>query len=171
MEYGPIQLVVLGFDSELLPVGVVDELRRLRETDAIRLIDAIWVSKQDTGDVVELRTSDFSQEEIEQLGELAGALFGFGAADEEGIEAGAEIGLALAETGNFGLDDDDVLEIIDRIPRGASAALLLLEHRWALGLKESVLNNGGSLIAQGFITPQAIIALGEQFADELAAEG
>ena len=71
---------------------------------------------------------------------LAGALFGYGAAGEEGAVLGAVAGGLAAEGGEFGLDSDDMDEIADRIPRGTAAAFILLEHLWAIGLKESLRN-------------------------------
>lgn len=167
MAYGPIQLVVLGFDNPALPLGVVDELGRLRDAGAVRLIDGIWITKHDNGDLLEIRTSDFDQFEIEELAGVAGALFGLGAGGVEGALVGAIAGWDAAASDEFGINDDDILEIADRIPPGTSAAILILEHRWALGIKEAVRGDGGSLIAQGFITPESIIALGEEFAAEL----
>lgn len=166
MAYGPIQMVVLGFDSAELPVDVVDELRVLRAAGAVRLVDAVWVSKDDNGDLLAIGTSDFDAFELEDLAGLAGALFGLGAGGVEGALIGAASGWEAAASDEFGISEDDILEISDRIPPGTSAAVLILEHRWASGFKEAVLDNGGVLIAQGFITPDSIIALGEEFVAE-----
>ena len=64
----------------------------------------------------------------------------------------------------FGLDSDDMDEIADRIPRGTSAAFILLEHLWAIGLKESLRNTNGAVIASGWLTPATLIAMGEESA-------
>ena len=44
----------------------------------------------------------------------------------------------LAEDGLFGLSSDDIDEIADRIPRGTAATFILLEHLWAIELKEAI---------------------------------
>ncbi len=170
MATGPVQMIALSFDNAEIPTGVVDELRRLRAAGIVRLVDAVWVAKDDEGNLIEVRTSDFDQEELDELAGLAGALFGFGAAGEEGVDAGVELGVALAETGDFGIGQDEVDEVADLIPPGTSVAILMLEHRWALGLREAVFEGGGDVIAQGFVTPDAIIAAGEEFAAALFAD-
>jgi len=166
MTFGPIQLVVLGFGEAALPLDFVNQLRRLREDGIVRLVDAVFVSKDEHGDLDEIRTSDLSEDEAVLLGTLAGALFGYGAGGQEGLEIGAQIGMLAAEEGEFGLDSDDIDQIADLIPRGTAAAFILLEHLWAIGLKEAVANSNGSVIAHGWITPATLIARGEELAEE-----
>jgi uncharacterized membrane protein len=170
MAIGPVQLVALSFDNAEIPAGVVEELRRLREAGIVRLVDAVWVAKDDQGDLVEVRSSDFDQEELDELAGLAGALFGFGVAGEDGVDAGTELGVALAETGDFGIGQDEIDEVADIIPPGTSVALLMLEHQWAQGLREAVFDGGGDVIAHGFVTPDAIIAAGEAYAAAILDE-
>lgn len=162
--YGPMQLLVIGFGQAALPLDFVNQLRRLRDDGVIRLVDAVYVAKDEHGDLTEIRVTDFSEEEMAIFGTLAGALFGFGAAGEEGVVMGAVIGEMAAEAEEFGLDSDDMDEIADRIPRGSSAAFILLEHLWAIGLKESLRNTNGAVIAHGWLTPATLIAMGEQAA-------
>ena len=162
--YGPMQLLVIGFGQAALPLDFVNQLRRLRDDGVIRLVDAVYVAKDEHGDCTEIRVTDFSEEEMAIFGTLAGALFGFGAAGEDGAVVGAVIGEMAAEAEEFGLDSDDMDEIADRIPRGSSAAFILLEHLWAIGLKESLRNTNGAVIAHGWLTPATLIAMGEQAA-------
>ena len=162
--YGPMQLLVIGFGQAALPLDFVNQLRRLRDDGVIRLVDAVYVAKDEHGDLTEIRVTDFSEEEMAIFGTLAGALCGFGAAGEEGVVMGAVIGEMAAEAQEFGLDSDDMDEIADRIPRGSSAAFILLEHLWAIGLKESLRNTNGAVIAHGWLTPATLIAMGEQAA-------
>jgi uncharacterized membrane protein len=165
MTYGPLQMLVLGFDRAALPLDFVNQLRRLREDGVVRLVDAVFVAKDEHGDLNEIRTSDISKDEAVLLGTLAGALFGYGAAGEEGMNLGAELGGLAAEGGEFGLDREDIDEIADRIPRGSAVAFLLLEHLWAIGLKEALRNANGVVIAHGWLTPETLIAMGEEAAE------
>jgi uncharacterized membrane protein len=167
MTYGPIQLVALGFGEAALPFDVVNQLRRLRDAGIVRLVDAVFISKDEHGELNEIRTSDLGEDEAVLLGTLSGALFGYGAAGEEGVEIGAEIGMLAAAEGEFGLSEEHIAEIADLIPPGTATAFILLEHLWAIGLKESVINTGGTVIAQGWITPATLIAMGQELADEL----
>jgi len=174
MTYGPMQLLVIDFDRAALPLDVVNQLRRLREDGVVRLVDAVFVSKDEHGDLNDIRASDLSADEAVLLGTLAGALFGYGAAGEEGAELGAALGGLAAWEGEFGLVAEDINEIADLIPRGSAAAFLLLEHLWAIGLKEALQNANGRVIAHGWLTPATLVAMGEEFgaeADEAALTG
>lgn len=165
MTYGPMQLVVVGFEHAALPMGFVNRLRRLREDGIVRLVDAVFVSRDEFGELTELRVSDISKDEAVLLGMMAGALFGYGAAGEEGIEIGSVVGgLAAAEHGEFGLDGEDIEKIATMIPTGSAAAFILLEHLWAIGLKEAVRNADGAVIAHGWLTPATLIEMGQEFA-------
>jgi uncharacterized membrane protein len=166
-----MQLLVLGFGQAALPLDFVNQLRRLRDDGIVRLVDAVFVSKDEHGDLNEIRATDISKDEAVLLGTIAGALFGYGAAGEEGLEVGAELGgLAVAESGEFGLDRDDIDEIADLIPRGTAAAFILLEHLWAIGLKEALRNSNGAVIAHGWLTPATLIAMGEEAAEAAEAD-
>ena len=45
MSLGPVQLLVVGFDRPDFSGEVLDELERLRESDVVRVIDLLVVSK------------------------------------------------------------------------------------------------------------------------------
>jgi uncharacterized membrane protein len=171
MIYGPMQLLVIGFGQAALPLDFVNQLRRLRDDGIVRLVDAVFVAKDEHGDLTEIRASDVSEDEAVLLGTLAGALFGYGAAGEEGAQLGAELGGLAAEAGEFGLEGEDIEEIADLIPRGSAAAFILLEHLWAVGLKESLQNTNGVVLAHGWVTPATLIAMGEAAAEAGAGDG
>ena len=73
MAIGPVQLVVLGFNQPAFRGEILAELERLRESDTVRLIDAIAVSKDAEGDVVTLERSDLSDDEAADFGAAVGA--------------------------------------------------------------------------------------------------
>jgi len=161
-----MQLIAIGFGHASLPTNFVDELRRLRDAGVVRLVDAVFVAKDEHDKLNTIRVSDITPEEAVLLGTIAGALVGYGAIGEEGIDRGAEIGMLSSDDGLFGLSTDDVDEIADRIPRGTAATFILVEHLWAIGLKEAIHDAAGQVIAQGWITPATLVAMGEQMAEE-----
>jgi uncharacterized membrane protein len=169
MTYGPLQLVVIGFGRAAIPMDFVNQLRRARDDGIVRLVDAEFISKDEHGDLNSIQTTDLSQDEAALFGTLARALFGYGAGGEEGALLGMDAGLARAETGEFGLSEDNIDEIADLIEPGTSALFLLLEHVWAIGLKEAIANANGEVIAQGWITPATLVAMGREAADEALA--
>jgi uncharacterized membrane protein len=170
--FGPIQLLVIGFAEPKFDGKIRAELTRLRESDVIRLVDMIVVRKHDNGDIEALQSSDLSFEETEEFGAYAGALMGFGAAGEEGLEIGAEAGAEAAEDGTI-LDENEMWEIADAIPPGSAAAVALIEHRWAIPLRESIRGAGGMALADAWIHPSDLVAIGMLTAEdaEAAASG
>jgi uncharacterized membrane protein len=89
MTIGPVQLLVLGFSQPDFKGEIRDELDRLRDSDTVRVIDALGVRKDADGVVETLHESQLSDDELADVGAVVGGLLGLGAAGEAGLEAGA----------------------------------------------------------------------------------
>jgi len=167
MTIGPVQLLLLGFEGNNFTGSILSELETLREHDTIRLIDLLFVTKDEAGDVAILQASDLTEEQAEEFGATVGALIGFGFAGEEGAEAGA---LAGAEAGADGhiIDDSQMWVVTDAIPNGTSAAIALLEHRWAIGLRGAIQGAGGQLLGESWVHPLDLVAVGLVAAEDVA---
>ena len=159
MSFGPVQILVIGFDHPEFKGDIRAELERLRENDVVRLIDMIVVRKDDDGNIERLQHSDLSQEELEDFGAVVGALIGVGADGEEAASAGAVLGAAAMEDGHV-FDEADLWYVDDAIPPGTAAAIALLDHRWAIGLRDAIHNAGGFHLADAWIHPADLIAVG-----------
>ena len=96
MAIGPVQLVVLGFDHPEFHGEIIAELERLRESDTVRVIDALAVHKDADGEIEVAHLSNLSKDEAIELGSKVGALIGLGIEGEEGMVAGAEAGAEAA---------------------------------------------------------------------------
>jgi uncharacterized membrane protein len=163
---GPVQLLVIGLPDAQPHAGIREELEWLRENDIIRLIDLLLVRKDKEGNVMRLETSDLSQEESTEFGAVVGALIGYGAAGEEGAEAGAIAGAEAGADGSILTDeDDDVWFADDVIPND----IALIEHRWAVPLKEAIQKAGGVNLADAWIHPADLVAVGMLSAEEAGA--
>src|SRR5437868_6708303 len=159
MEFGPVQMLVLEFDPDRLSGEILPELQRLREKDVIRLIDLVVVKKDEDGRVSALETSDLTADEATEYGALVGALIGFGAAGETGAEVGAAAGAQAAQDGTLA-DTGEVWYVADVIPDGSIAAIALIEHRWAIPLRDAVVRAGGVALADEWIHPEDLVGLG-----------
>jgi uncharacterized membrane protein len=168
MAIGPVQLIVLGFPHPDFHGEIIDELERLRESDTVRVIDALAVYKDADGDIEAMHLSNLSMDEAVELGSKVGALIGLGFDGEEGAEAGAEAGARAAADGIAPFPEDDAWDVLEDIPNGTAAALVLLEHHWAVGLRDAVARAGGYRVSDGFISPLDLIALGMVSAEEAA---
>ena len=169
MAIGPVQLLVLGFQDPDFQGEVLAELDRLKESDIARVIDALVVYKDAEGDVSILKRSDLSDAEAAEFGATVGALVGLGVAGEEGAEAGAELGAAAMAEGAEVFSEEEAWDVVDDIPLNTAAALVLLEHRWAIPLRDSIMRAGGFRIADGFIHPLDLVAVGVLAAEEAEA--
>ena len=124
MTIGPVQLLIVSFEKPDFQGEIIDELRRLRDNDVIRLIDALAVQKDMDGDLVALQWSDLSVEEAEGFGATVGALLGLGLAGEDGMEAGAIAGPQAGADGHV-IDEDQMWDAADTIEPGSAAAIAL----------------------------------------------
>src|SRR3954469_1500491 len=172
MPFGPMQLLVVSYEGTELSPEVAAELKRLREHDIVRLVDVLVVMKDDDGTVTALETSDLSAEESTELGAIAGALIGLGAAGADGAEAGALAGAEAAAEGGGAILQEEVWYIADEIPAGSRAAVAILEHRWAIGLRDALLNAGAHGLVDAWIHPGDLIAIGQELGrEELTVAG
>ena len=168
MAVGPVQLIVLGFPHPDFHGEIIAELERLRETDTVRVIDALAAYKDDAGDVEVLHLSNLSLDEAVELGSVIGGLIGLGEGGLEGMEAGAILGAEAAAEGNTPFGDADGWDILDDIPNGSAAALILIEHQWAVPLRDAIARAGGFRISDGFISPLDLVEVGLHSAEEAA---
>jgi uncharacterized membrane protein len=159
MSFGPVQILVIGFDEPDFQGKIMAELDRLREHDVVRLIDLMVVRKDDDGNIEHLQHSDLSQGELEDFGAIIGALIGVGVDADEGAEAGAVLGATAMEGGHV-FDEGNMWYVDDAIPPGSAAAIALLDHRWAIGLREAIQEAGGFHLADAWVHPADLIAIG-----------
>jgi uncharacterized membrane protein len=160
MAIGPVQLVVLGFQHPEFHGEIVAELERLRQSDTVRVIDALAVHKDAAGDIEVMHLSNLSKDEAIELGSKVAALIGLGIEGEEGMIAGAEAGAEAAADGVSVFSDADAWDVLEEIPNDSAAALILLEHHWAVPLRDAVVRAGGSRISDGFISPLDLVEIG-----------
>ena len=167
MAIGPVQLIVLGFNHPNFHGEIIAELERLRESDTVRVIDSLVVYKDADGDLEVEHLSNLTKEEAIEYGTKIGALIGLGIEGEEGMEAGAELGAEqAAEEGIHPLSGADEWDVLEDIPNDSAAALVLLEHHWAVPLRDAIARAGGFRISDGFISPLDLVEIGLMSAQE-----
>jgi uncharacterized membrane protein len=166
MAIGPVQLIVLGFSEPNFHGEVIAELERLRATDTIKVIDALAVYKDAKGEIEVEHLSNLTRDEAIELGSVVGALVGLGIDGEAGMAKGAEAGAAQGAEGLGLLPEEKAWDVVAEIPNNSAAALILIEHHWAVALRDAVYRAGGFRISDGFITPFDLVAIGLLAAEE-----
>lgn len=158
MSIGPIQMVVLGFpDTGRLEGRIADELALLSDVGVIRIINAVFVERE--GDeALMVQVSDLEDEQREMLGAVIGAVIGAIADEDLGAELGAEVG-AEAATG-VGMAGAIAEDILEDLPDGSAALVLVVEHRWLIPLRDAIRDAGGIVLARQSIGLEELISLG-----------
>jgi uncharacterized membrane protein len=169
MAIGPVQLIVLGFSHPDFHGEIIEELERLHDSGTVRVIDSLVVYKDATGEQLEVEhLSNLTRDEAIEVGSKIGALIGLGIEGEEGAEAGALAGAGEVDAagGVNVFTAEEGWDVLEDIPNDSAAALILLEHHWAVPLRDAVMRAGGFRISDGFISPLDLVAIGLMEADE-----
>ncbi len=132
-EIGPVDYLVVEFPagtSTLTGEGAT-ELARLVDSETIRVLDLLILTKDDDGTI-----DAFELDEVDEVDELRGAA--------------AELAEWLAA--------EDVAKLGEAMEPGTTAAALVYENRWAAPFASALRRAGGQLVADGRIPIQAILA-------------
>ena len=120
-ERGPVELLILGFPGNQFSGEITPALVKLIDSGTIRVLDLLFVTKNEAGDVAGIELADLDEPTKNALGSLIGE----------------QVTLLSEE------DMEDAAEILEP---NSSAALLLFEHAWAAELRSAIINSGGELI-------------------------
>ena len=172
---GPIQIFLLGFEDFQATGGIADELTTLSDTGTIRIIDARFLLKVSTEEVMAVRVSDLDDSEREDLRAAAGGLVGLGAGAVLGGEDGAAAGLILGADaalgiGELGLSEAEVGELAEELEVGDALLLLVIENVWAAGFADALRGAGVVFAQQDYLSPDGLVALGAMLGLEVALD-
>ena len=134
-ELGPVDYVVVAFPAGQANFSgeMASELRALMDSNTVRVLDLLLVTKDVDGSVEATELRDADDSEVGQL-----------------REAEADLAVLLAAS--------DVDEIGGMLEPGTSAAVLVWENMWAAPFGAAVRRSGGQLVTTGRIPIQAILA-------------
>jgi hypothetical protein len=140
-ELGPVDWLVVEFPGSKLNGEVAPILKDYVDRDLIRILDLLFLKKDEDGSVEAFEASDLDDSEIGELRSY-------------------EKDLAML------LSEQDVTDLMETIEPGSSAAVLVWENLWAAPFGAAVRHAGGQLVATGRIPIQAIIAAMESDEEE-----
>jgi uncharacterized membrane protein len=154
---GPVQLLVVGFDQPNFQGEVLAELQSLKDSDVVRVIDILVANKDAAGEVETLQISDLSANEAQELGEVVKALIGLGEIAGGDAEGAAQMWSGAEQPG---LSEEDLLDVLAEIPPDTAVAIALLEHRWAIPMREAIVRAGGFPILDSWVHPRDLVEVG-----------
>lgn len=171
MAIGPLQMIVAGFEGDVMKSPVIEEIFAASWSGQIKVIDLLVIEKDEKGDLYGAELSDVTLEEEILYGALIGGLIGLGAGGEEGAAAGAEAAAEIvAETGSvLGITPYDVNDLVYSLPDGYSGIAVLFEHTWARNIHEATIASGGQVLGQALIEPEGLVLLGAEMGAALEA--
>ena len=104
MAAGPVDVYIIGFPGNKFTGQIAPAIMELVEDGTIRVLDLLFVMKDETGAVSSLRASDL---------------------DEEGA---GFLSIDIAQPGALGHEDAE--EVQDDLPANSSALLIAFENVW-----------------------------------------
>jgi hypothetical protein len=171
MQSGPIQVIAFAFDRvDRFEGQILRELDQLRSHGMIRVIDLQFVMKEADGTVHALHERDLPDGSVSAFGALIDPLLGLAATIETHPEQSSALESMLSPDQGAGLDLDMVRSAVTDLAPGTAAALVMIEHAWAIGLGTAIVEAGGRMVAQGFLTRDALLAVGQELNAIVEAE-
>lgn len=143
-ELGPVQVLVLGVDARGSDEMISAELQDLGNESAIRVVDLLRVRRDVGGEMRRMSSVDPSG----MRGTLVEALL-FTEDDRRGSSAGEPV---IGAT----------WFLADRVPRGCTVAILLVEHRWAIPLRAAVGKFEAEIFGDAWLHPRDVAAARRQ---------
>jgi hypothetical protein len=159
MVIGPLQLLMIGYAEDTFPGRILPDLRALGREGNIRILDILFAKKDKMGKIWALKNSEFTAEESVHFGAIAGALIGLGTMSREESKQGTGISGFFVAENDSGFRLEDIAALVKQVPNGSSFAMALIEHQWAIKLKDLIIEAGGTLLAQGMVAHQALVHL------------
>ncbi|MBX6365639.1 MAG: hypothetical protein IRZ00_17355, partial [Gemmatimonadetes bacterium] len=166
MRVGPVQLIALAF-GENDTNRVRERLEALHGRGVVRLLDILYVRRSAGGRLTVQPVDDRAASHAPASGAAIRRLVGLDVPHPAG---GVASGGVRDDACARGIPAADVRAVIDAVPRGSGAALLLVEHAWAARLAGSVREFGGRVLAQGLLARDAVDLAAPELDSAAAAE-
>jgi DNA-binding CsgD family transcriptional regulator len=148
---GPLQVIAVSFGPGSDFQGrVLAEVDRLQGRGVLRLLDMLFVAKNEDGTIQRVVAAD-----DDDFGALLSSIVPLD---------GAGLVEPAADDGPSGFDPTDAWALAESLLPGTALAFLLIEHGWAQPLFDAIAETGGALLGEGFLTSEAGLLVGAEVA-------
>ena len=137
----PLEYALIEFKNPKFSGKIVPELLDLAQRGIVRIVDIVFLQKEEDGNLNTLELNDLEPEMYEMfvpIGEHVSSLF----------------------------TTDDLQIAASKLPNNSAAVLFLWENLWVASLRQAIHDAGGELVEREQIAPEVV----EQFKQELAAK-
>jgi hypothetical protein len=131
MTLGPLEYTVIGFEGNDFNGSIADEILRVVDSGVISIVDLIFITKDPDGEVAVIELDNTEDPRFAGFATLIGDLGGL-------------------------LTPEDIDLLAERMPTDTSGLVILFEHRWAVRIKEAVVEAGGFLISRETVAPEIL---------------
>jgi Family of unknown function (DUF6325) len=145
MGLGPIEYLVVAFPGNKFKGEIIPALAELVENGTIRILDLVFILKDEAGDIAAVELSDLDPQD----------------------EAAGMSDIATVDTGL--LNEEDIQLAAESLDNNSSAGLLVFENVWAARFADAVRNADGQLVANERI-PHDIVQAALSYAAESGEE-
>ena len=128
---GPVEYLVVEFPGNKFKGEIVPALKELTDSGTIRVIDLVFVRRDEDGSATWIELSDLPLDEAAQFDDLDGDFGGL-------------------------LNEEDILMMADLVQPNSSAAVMVFENVWATRLRNAIVGAGGRLVDNARI-PAAVV--------------
>ena len=128
---GPVDFLIVKFPGNKFTGKIAPEIARLEQNGIIRVMDLVFVMKDETGTRVNV--------EAHGLGGDVGAAY-----------------REVAHRTDEWFTEGDIEAFTENLPKNSSGLLLLIENLWAIRFKEALMDADAELVEMGRIPPETI---------------
>lgn len=148
---GPLQVIAVSFRPGSDFQGrVLHEVDRLQGRGVLRLLDMLFLAKDEDGTIEPVVLAGDDQD------------FGVLLSSIVPLTGGAPV--ERSEDDIPGFEPADAWALAESLAPGTALAFLLIEHNWAQPLFDAIADTGGVLLSEGFLTPEARLLVGAEVA-------
>jgi predicted double-glycine peptidase len=160
---GSLNLIVTRFEGNVLPFDFVEDLNDILSTGMIRPDAFIFLRKDREGRVTAVEGGRVEEDdEVMGINAALGALAGLAAGGTESALAAARSSARVASENDFGLSDEELHRIADKLPADHSAIIVLFENLWERKFREVVAKYAGTVLSQRLIGSEQLARLGQE---------
>jgi hypothetical protein len=139
---GPLEYIVIGFQGKQeIDGSVARELEKVVENGTIRIVDLVFIARDDQDNAVAIELDAKSDPRFESFASLLRGTMGL-------------------------LTSEDIETVAATLPDDTAALLVLFEHHWAVDIKNAMAQKNAFLVTRAVVPPEIL----EELADELEAQ-